>query len=118
MATGNFSLSASKPLYGTLRLAQHQFHIFSLCMLGFQNTYPDTKRWPWPLYVASKHMCVEMRDKRTAPAFHNYPRSLNLDADVPDLERREKHNRTALKEEKAPGLNTGTFGNLKYTGKK
>ena len=43
-------------------------------------------------------MCVEMRDKRTAPAFHNYPRSLNLDADVPDLERRGEPNQTAIKE--------------------
>jgi len=55
---------------------------------------------------------MEMRDKRTAPAFHNYPRSLNLDADVPDLERREKHNLTALKEANATGLSTGTIGNL------
>jgi hypothetical protein len=83
-----------------------------------QNTHPYPKRWPWPLYVASKHMCVEMKDRRTAPAFHNYPRSLNLDADVPDLERREKHNLTALKGEKAIGLSTGTLGNLKYIGKK
>ena len=63
-------------------------------------------------------MCMEMRDKRTAPAFHNYPKSLNLDADVPDLGRREKHKRAALKEEKATGLSTGTFGNLMYIGKK
>jgi hypothetical protein len=63
-------------------------------------------------------MCVEMRDKRTGPAFHNYPRSLNLDADVPDLERREKHNQTVLKEAKATGLSTGTLGNLKYIEKK
>ena len=52
---------------------------------------------------------MEMRDKRTAPAFHNYPRRLNLDADVPDLGRREKHNRTALKEAKATGLSTGNL---------
>jgi len=26
---------------------------FSLCTLGVFNSYPDTKRWPWPLYVAS-----------------------------------------------------------------
>jgi len=61
---------------------------------------------------------MEMRDKRTAPALHNYPRSLNLDADVPDLERREKHNRTTLKEAKATGLSIGTLGNLMYIGKK
>ena len=59
-------------------------------------------------------MCVEMRDRRIAPAFHNYPRSLNLDADVPDLERRGKHNRTALKESKATGLRAETLGNLMY----
>jgi hypothetical protein len=63
-------------------------------------------------------MCMEVRDKRTAPAFHNYPRSLNFDADVPDLGRREKHNRMALKEAKDTGLSTGTLGNLKYIGKK
>ncbi|MHB8103374.1 MAG: hypothetical protein ACYDEF_14680 [Methanosarcina sp.] len=68
--------------------------------------------------MASRYMCMEMRDKRTAPAFHNYPRSLNLDADVPDLERREKHNRKALKEAKATGLSTGILGNLMYIGKK
>src|SRR5665647_300251 len=109
MATGDFSLSASEPPYRTLRLAQHQFHILSLNTLGILNTYPYPKRWPWPLYVASKHMFMEMRDKHTAPAFHNYPRSLNLDVDVPDLERREKHNRTVLKEAKTTGLSTGNL---------
>src|SRR5665647_971424 len=86
-------------------------------MPGILNTYPYPKRWPWPLYVASRYMCMEMRDKRTAPAFHNYPRSLNLDADVPDLERRGKHNQVVLKEAKDTGLSTGTLGNLKYIGK-
>src|SRR5674476_257553 len=53
----DFSLSASEPLYGTLRLARTSF-IFSLKTLGVLNTYPYPKRWPWPLYVASKYMCV------------------------------------------------------------
>ena len=38
--------------------------------------------------------------------------------DVPDLERREKPNQTALNEVMATGLSTGTLGNLMYIGKK
>ena len=60
---------------------------------------------------------MKMKDNLTVPAFHNYPRSLNLDADFPDLKRREKQNLTALKGAKATGLSTGTLGNLKYIGK-
>jgi len=61
---------------------------------------------------------IRLRDRCTAPR-SIYPRSLNLKhIDVPDLERREKHNRTVLKEAKATDLRTGTLGNLKYIGKK
>jgi hypothetical protein len=54
----------------------------------------------------------------TASPFHNYPRNLNLNVKVPDLELRGEPGQPFIMASKATGLSEGTRGNLKYIGKK
>ena len=59
-----FQVPRSEPLHGILRLAQYQHHIFTLCTPCILNSYPDTKRWPWPSYVASRYTVLHQLDQK------------------------------------------------------